>query len=157
MNKNYKIVLYGIDPQYDDDYVVQTLYVQHIAKVKRIILIPYVNIEDGEVYMSAYIDMYEWNNCKYSRDFIKMLKKCPNEFSLYLYHYYNLAWPVALIEDTDIVYELGYDKINSIHYSLEYYKNINWNEMSNTMEIVKAEFIAKQCAENVLDENVLDC
>ena len=149
--KDYKIAIYNIDFEYDEDYVVQTLYIQHIAKVKRIIMIPYVNIDDGEVYKVAYIDVHEWNTDEYARNFIKMMKHCPEGYSLYLYHYYNLGWPVTLIHDTDIVFEMGYDKINSTYYSLEYYKNIDWDEESDTMELVKAEFIAKQCAENVLD------
>jgi hypothetical protein len=49
------------------------------------------------------------------------------------------------------VFELGYAKIESIYYGLEYYENIDWTAESETMELVKAEFIAKQCAENVLN------
>jgi hypothetical protein len=146
---DYKIAIYGIDTEYDEDYIVQTLYVQHIAKVKIIILLPYVNIDDGETYNVAYIEMHEWNTCEYATSFIEMIKQC-HRGCLYLYHYYNLGWPVNLIDNINIAYELGYEKVNSIYYSVEYYKNINWNEESNTMELVKAEFIAKQCAENVL-------
>jgi hypothetical protein len=150
-NKNYKIVIHGIDPEYTSDYIIEILYIQHIAMVKRIILVPYVSNEDGCVYMSAYIDVHKWYECQHAREFIKMIKYCPVGYSLLLYHYINLGWPVQLIQNTDSVFELGYAKIESIYYGLEYYENIDWTAESETMELVKAEFIAKQCAENVLN------
>ena len=151
LKSDYKIVLYGIDPEYDEDYIVETLYAQNLAKVRRIMLVPYVDIEDGEVYMSAYIEMHAWNTCEYATNFIKMLQNCPENCCLYLYHYHNLKWPVCLIDDVNIVFNLGYNKVKSTYYNLEYYKNINWDLESNTMELVKAEFIAKQCADDVLN------
>ena len=64
-----------------------------------------------------------------------------------------MGWPVRLITNTDVVFNLGYTKILATYYNLKHYddKNINWDNDSETMALVKTEFIAKQCAENVLD------
>jgi hypothetical protein len=153
--KKYKLVIYNIDPDYSTDYIIEVLYIQNIAKVSRIILIPYIDQYNGEAYNSAYIDLHEWNNNEYAEGFIKMLESpLPYRKEVYLYHYNNLGWPVRLITNTDVVFNLGYTKIVIIHYSLEHYddKNIDWDNDSETMALVRAEFIAKQCAENILEK-----
>lgn len=150
--KKYKLCIYNIDPNYSTDYIIEVLYIQHIAKVSRIITVPYVNEYDGEVYMTAYIDVHEWNNNDYAQGFIKMLESpLPHGMQVYLYHYNNLGWPVKLITNTDIVFNLGYTKITATYYNLEHYNNIDWDNDSETMALVRTEFIAKQCAENILD------
>jgi hypothetical protein len=86
--------------------------------------------------------------------FIKILESpLPPGREVYLYHYNNLGWPVKLITNTDIVFNLGYTKTIATYYSLDHYdnKNIDWDNDSDTMALVRAEFIAKQCAENILD------
>jgi hypothetical protein len=152
--KKYKLVIYDIDPNYSTDYIIEVLYIQHIAKVSRIILVPYISPYDGEMYNVAYVDLYEWNNNEYAQEFIKMLESpLPYGKEVYLYHYNNLGWPVRLITNTDMVFNLGYPKIVAIYYSLKYYndKNEDWDNDSETMALVRSEFIAKQCAENILD------
>jgi hypothetical protein len=152
--KKYKLIIYNIDPNYSTDYIIEVLYIQYIAKVSRIILIPYFNQYDGEMYMTAYIDLHEWNNDEYAQGFIKMLESpLPYGQEVYLYHYNNLGWPVRLATNIDIAFNLGYTKTIATYYSLEHYnnKNVDWDNDSETMALVKAEFIAKQCAENVLD------
>lgn len=142
--------MYGINPEHDADYIAQTFYVQRLGIVKRIIMVPYVNSYNGETYLSAYIDFHKWNNRSYARHFIKMLKNQPQ---IYLYHYFNLGWPVSLTDNTDSILNLKNGKIICTNYSQEYYKQINWSEESSTFNLVRAEFIANQCAESVL----LDC
>ena len=152
--KKYKLCIYNIDPNYSTDYIIEVLYIQNIAKVSRIIIVPYVSQYDGEMYMTAYIDLHEWNNNEYAEGFIKILESpLPHGREVYLYHYNDLGWPVKLITNTDIVFNLGYTKITATHYNLEHYddKNINWDNDSEIMALVRAEFISKQCAENVLD------
>ena len=152
--KKYKLMIHNIDPNYSTDYIIEVLYIQHIAKVSRIITVPYVNEYDGEIYMNAYIDVHEWYNNKHAQGFLKILESpLPPGREVYLYHYNNLGWPVKLITNTDIVFNLGYTKTIVTYYSLDHYdnKNIDWDNNSETMALVRAEFIAKQCAENVLD------
>lgn len=152
--KKYKLCINNIDPNYRTDYIIEVLYIQYIAKVSRIITVPYISQYDGEMYMSAYIDVHEWNNNEYAHDFIKMLETpLPYGKEVYLYHYNNLGWPVKLITNTDIVFKLGYTKTIATYYSLEHYdnRNIDWDNNSETMALVRTEFIAKQCSENVLD------
>lgn len=154
LSKNYKLIIYNIDPLYTADYIIEVLYIQRIALVSRIILVPYVSPYDGEMYNNAYIDVHEWINNEHSQGFIKMLQSpLPYGKEVYLYHYNDLGWPVRLIDDTDIAFNLGYTKTTVIYYSLEHYNNKNkdWDNDSETMALVRAEFIAKQCAENILD------
>lgn len=150
----YKLVIYNIDTIYTTDYIIELLYIQHIAKVSRIILIQYVNSYDGEMYNTAYIDLHEWNDNEYTQGFIKILESpLPHGMEVYLYHYNNLGWPVRLITNTDDAFNLGYTKTIATYYSLEHYNNKNedWDNDSEIMALVRNEFIAKQCAENVLD------
>jgi hypothetical protein len=152
--KKYKLFIHNIDPNYSTDYIIEVLYIQNIAKVSRIITVPYTSQYDGKMYMNAYIDVHEWNNNEYSQEFIKMLESpLPYGKEVYLYHYNNLGWPVRLITNTDIVFNLGYTKTIATYYSLEHYdnKNVDWDNDSETMALVRAEFISKQCADNVLD------
>jgi len=154
LSKKYKLIIYNIDPLYTEDYIIEVLYIQHIAKVNRIILVPYVSLYDGEMYNTAYIDVHEWNDDEYAKGFIKMLESpIPYGKEVYLYHYNNLGWPVTLTNDTDIAFNLGYTKTTVIYYSLEHYNNKNedWDNDSEIMALVRSEFIAKQCAENILD------
>ena len=153
--QNHKLIIFGIDPAYETDYIIETLYNQHIGNVSRIICVPYINLGNGELYMCAYVDFHRWYNNRYVKGFLKMLKSpCPKEIDVHLYHYGNLGWPVRLIEDTNVVFNLGYTKINITHYNKNHYSNSNINpndDDSDTMALVKTEFMAKQCAENVLD------
>lgn len=151
---NYKLIIYNIDPSYTSDYIIEVLYIQHLAKVKRIILVPYTSDYDGEEYLSAYIDVYRWNTNEYAMGFIQFLENSiSDKYCVYLYHYQNLGWPVMLTYDTDVAFNLGYTKTIVTYYSLEHYKNKteDWDNDSEMMSIVRSEFIAKQCAENVLD------
>jgi hypothetical protein len=152
--KKYKLVIYNIDPNYSTDYIIEVLYIQHIAKVSKIIIVSYFDQYDGEIYNSAYIDVHEWNNNKHAQGFIKMLESpLPYGKEVYLYHYNNLGWPVRLITKTNIVFNLGYTKNIATYYNLEHYndKNVDWDNNSETMALIRTEFIAKQCAENILD------
>lgn len=154
-NRN-KLIIYNIDPIYTTDYIIEVLYIQHIAKVSRIILVPYISKYDGEEYLSAYIDVHEWNNNEYAQGFIQLLKSLSvsKNYCVYLYHYNDLKWPVVLTYDTNVAFNLGHTKTIAVHYSLEHYKNKteDWDNDSDMMDIVRNEFIAKQCAENVLEE-----
>jgi hypothetical protein len=152
--KKYKLMIYNIDPVYTADYIIEVLYILRIAKVSRIITVPYISQYDGEMYMTDYIDVHEWNKHNYAQEFIKMLESpLPHRKEVYLYHYNNLGWPVRLITNSNIVFKLEDTNKVETYYNLKYYddKNINFDNNSEMMAIIRTEFISKQCAENILN------
>jgi hypothetical protein len=144
-----KLVISKIATIYDEEYIIEVLYKQNIGKVERIIMIPYISPDDGEIYMTAYINMYYWNNGNYARGFLEALliqyQLC---LDVHLYHFNDLYWTVRLTTNTDIAFNIPCDKRIVCHYSEKYYDTLNWN--TDSRWYVNSEFISRRSAEMIL-------
>lgn len=81
-----------VEAQYTQQYIANVFWSQHIAKVSKITLIPY--LKNTEIYNIAYIEIGEWCDSESAYNFIKRVNNPEKEARIV--HNDDDWWPVQL-------------------------------------------------------------
>lgn len=86
------LMITSLDKDYSQEYIARVFWDQHIAKVSRVTLIPYM--KKGKEYNIAYININEWDESESAYNFIKRLQDPSKEARIVYYE--DDWWPVEV-------------------------------------------------------------
>lgn len=93
----HNLMIQYVEGQYNHEYIANVFWVQNLAKVHSITLVPY--LKNSEIYNIAYITIEQWCDSEAAYNFIQRLKK-PEKEARIVYHE-DYWWLVELNTHND--------------------------------------------------------